>query len=202
MIGTQTAFRIFTKAPQANQPLTLYVENLSLQQQQVGAIRAHGYHLRVSQNQSVCSEVSVMAVSKVAKKSVLTSDEKTAMRELVRERKAALSKADAEKECLAKIAEMPPSDRAIAKKIHALIKANAAMLDAKTWYGMPAYARGGDIVCFFQSAGKFKARYATFGFTDKAKLDNGNVWPTYFGVAKLTPADEAKIASLVKKAVS
>lgn len=143
-----------------------------------------------------------MAVSKVAKKSVLTSDEKAAMRELVRERKAALSKADAEKECLAKIAEMPPSDRAIAKKIHALVKANAPMLDAKTWYGMPAYARGGDIVCFFQSASKFKARYATFGFTDKAKLDNGNVWPTYFGLAKLTPADETKIASLVKKAVS
>jgi uncharacterized protein YdhG (YjbR/CyaY superfamily) len=142
-----------------------------------------------------------MAVSKVAKKSVLTSDEKAAMRELVRERKASLNKADAEKECLAKIAEMPPSDRAIAKKIHALIKAHAPMLDAKTWYGMPAYARAGDVVCFFQSAGKFKTRYATFGFTDKAKLDNGNVWPTYFGLAKLTPADETKIASLVKKAV-
>jgi uncharacterized protein YdhG (YjbR/CyaY superfamily) len=142
-----------------------------------------------------------MAVSKVAKKSVLTSDEKAAMRELVRERKAALSKADAEKECLAKIAEMPPSDRAMAKKIHALIKAHAPMLEAKTWYGMPAYARAGDVVCFFQSASKFKARYATFGFTDKANLDNGNVWPTYFGLAKLTPADETKIASLVKKAV-
>jgi uncharacterized protein YdhG (YjbR/CyaY superfamily) len=142
-----------------------------------------------------------MAVSKVAKKSVLTSDEKAAMRELVRERKSALSKADAEKECLAKIAEMPPSDRAIAKKIHALIKAEAPMLEAKTWYGMPAYARAGDVICFFQSASKFKARYATFGFTDKAKLDNGNVWPTYFGLAKLTPADETKIASLVKKAV-
>ncbi len=142
-----------------------------------------------------------MAASNVAKKSVLTSDEKAAMRELVRERKAALSKADAEKECLAKIAEMPPSDRAIAKKIHALIQAEAPMLEAKTWYGMPAYARGGDVVCFFQSASKFKARYATFGFTDKAKLDNGNMWPTYFGVAKLTTADETKIASLVRKAV-
>ncbi len=143
-----------------------------------------------------------MAVSKGAKKSLLTSDEKAAMRELVRERKAALSKADAEKDCLAKIAEMPPSDRAIAKKIHALIKAEAPMLEAKTWYGMPAYHRNGDIICFFQSADKFKARYATFGFTDKARLDNGNVWPAYFAVAKLTPADETKIAALVKKAVS
>jgi uncharacterized protein YdhG (YjbR/CyaY superfamily) len=142
-----------------------------------------------------------MAMRKAAKKSVLTSDEKAAMRELVRERKAALSTADAERECLAKIAEMAPSDRAMAKKIHALIKAQAPMLEAKTWYGMPAYARAGDIVCFFQSASKFKARYATFGFTDKAKLDNGNVWPTSFGLAKLTPADETKIASLVKKAV-
>ena len=142
-----------------------------------------------------------MAVGKVAKKSVLTSDEKAAMRDLVRERKAALSRADAEKECLAKIAEMPPSDRAMAKKIHALIKAKAPMLEAKTWYGMPAYHRDGDIVCFFQSASKFKARYATFGFTDKAKLDTGNVWPTYFALAKLTPADETKFALLVKKAV-
>jgi uncharacterized protein YdhG (YjbR/CyaY superfamily) len=142
-----------------------------------------------------------MALKKVAKKEVFSSDEKAAMRELVRERKAALSKADAEKECLAKIAEMRPSDRAMAKKIHALIKAEAPMLEAKTWYGMPAYARAGDIVCFFQSAGKFKARYATLGFTDKAKLDDGNIWPTYFGLAKLTPADETKIASLVKKAV-
>ena len=143
-----------------------------------------------------------MAVSKSAKKSVLSADEKAAMRELVRERKAALSKADAEKECLAKIAEMPPSDRAMAKKIHALIKTTAPMLDAKTWYGMPAYARGGDIICFFQSASKFKARYATLGFSDKANIDNGNVWPTYFAMTKLTPADEAKFAALVKRAVS
>jgi uncharacterized protein YdhG (YjbR/CyaY superfamily) len=150
---------------------------------------------------NVCPEVSAMAVSKAAKKSVLTSDEKAAMRDLVRERKATLSKADAEKECLAQIAAMPPSDRAMAKKIHALIKAKAPMLDAKTWYGMPAYHRNGDIICFFQSASKFKARYATFGFTDKAKLDNGNVWPTSFALAKLTPADEATLASLVKKAV-
>lgn len=142
-----------------------------------------------------------MAASKVAKKAVFSSDEKAAMRDLVRERKAALSKADAEKECLAKIAEMPPSDRAIAKKIHALIKAEAPMLEAKTWYGMPAYHRDGDIICFFQSAGKFKSRYATLGFTDKAKLDEGNVWPTYFALAKLTPADEARFASLLKKAV-
>lgn len=142
-----------------------------------------------------------MAVGKAAKKSVLSSDEKAAMRELVRERKAALSKADAEKECLAKIGEMPPSDRAMAKRIHALIKASAPMLDAKTWYGMPAYARDGSIICFFQAASKFKARYATFGFTDKANIDNGNVFPTYFGLKTLTPSDETKIAALVKRAV-
>ena len=143
-----------------------------------------------------------MAARKVAKNSVFSSDEKAAMRELVRERKAALSKAEAEKECLDKIAEMPPSDRAIAKKIHALVKANAPTLDAKTWYGMPAYARGGDIICFVQSAAKFKARFATIGFTDKAKLDNGTMWPLYFALTKITPADETKLASLIKKAVS
>ena len=143
-----------------------------------------------------------MAKSKVANRSVLSSDEKAAMRELVRERKTALSKADAEKECLAKIAEMPPSDRAIAKKVHALIKATAPMLEAKTWYGMPAYAIDGVVVCFFQSAAKFKARYATLGFTGKANLDDGDLWPTYFAMTKLTPAGEAKIAALVKKAVS
>ena len=142
-----------------------------------------------------------MAMSKAAKKSVLSSDEKAAMRELVRERKAALSKADAEKECLARIAEMPPSDRAMAKKIHALIKAKAPQLDAKTWYGMPAYHRDGDIICFFQSASKFKSRYATFGFTDKAKLDSGNLWPTGFALAKLTPPDESELGALVEKAV-
>ena len=143
-----------------------------------------------------------MAVSKTAKKSVLSSDEKAAMRELVRERKAALSKADAEKDCLAKIAAMPPSDRSMAKKIHALIKDNAPMLDAKTWYGMPAYANDGDIVCFFQAASKFKVRYATLGFTDKANLDDGEMWPTYYAIRKLAAADEAKIAKLVKRAVT
>lgn len=142
-----------------------------------------------------------MSLSKVPKKSVLTSDEKAAMRELVRERKAALSQADEERECLAKIAEMPPADRAIAEKIHALIRANAPMLAAKTWYGMPAYHRNGDIICFFQGAAKFKARYATFGFTDKAKLDDGNVWPTSFALAKLTQADETRFAALLKQAV-
>ena len=146
-------------------------------------------------------EVPVMPVSKARKESVFSSDEKAAMRELVRERRAASSKADAEKECLAKIAEMQPSDRAMAKTIHALIKAQAPMLEAKTWYGMPAYHRNADIICFFQSASKFKSRYATLGFTDKAKLDDGNVWPTYFALARLTPADETKLASLVKRAV-
>ena len=143
-----------------------------------------------------------MAASKTTNKSILSSDEKAAMRDLVRERKAALSKADAEKECLAKIAEMPPPDRTLAKKIHAMVKAEAPMLEAKTWYGMPAYHRDGDIICFFQSAAKFKARFATLGFTDKARLDEGNVWPIYFALGKLTPSDEARLASLVKKAVS
>lgn len=143
-----------------------------------------------------------MAASKTTNKSILSSDEKAAMRDLVRERKAALSKADAEKECLAKIAEMPPPDRTLAKKIHAMVKAEAPMLEAKTWYGMPAYHRNGDIICFFQSAAKFKARFATLGFTDKARLDEGNVWPIYFALGKLTPSDEARLASLVKKAVS
>jgi uncharacterized protein YdhG (YjbR/CyaY superfamily) len=143
-----------------------------------------------------------MAVKKPAKQSVLSAEEKAAMRELVRERKAALNKADAEKDCLAKIAEMPAADRAMAQKIHELVKQAAPTLDAKTWYGMPAYAKGGSIVCFFQAASKFNARYATLGFTDKANLDHGNVWPTYYGLKTLTAKDEATITTLVKKAVS
>ena len=133
---------------------------------------------------------------------VFSAEEKAAMKELVRERKASGNKAAAEADCLAKIAEMAPADRDMAERLHEIIKANAPDLAAKTWYGMPAYAKDGNVVCFFQSAGKFKARYATLGFTDKANIDEGEMWPTYYGIKKLTPADAEKIAKLIKRAVS
>ena len=131
-----------------------------------------------------------------------TADEKAAMKERARELKAEAEKADGESAVLAKIAEMPAPDRAMAKRIHALIKAAAPELSPKTWYGMPAYAKNDKIVCFFQSADKFKARYATFGFSDEAKLDEGAMWATSWALKELTPADEARISALVKKAVS
>ena len=134
-----------------------------------------------------------------------TAEERAAMRERAQELKAAArrgaAKADGESDLLAKIAEMPPADRAMAKQIHAIVTANAPDLLAKTWYGMPAYAKDGDVLCFFQSAHKFKARYATFGFTDKANLDEDAMWPTAFALKKLSGADEARIGALVKKAV-
>jgi uncharacterized protein YdhG (YjbR/CyaY superfamily) len=133
---------------------------------------------------------------------VLTAEEKAAMRELVKERKAAGNQAEAEAACLAKIAEMPPADREMAERLHALIAATAPQLAAKTWYGMPAYAKDGHVVCFFQGAGKFKARYATLGFTDKANLDDGEMWPTSYAIKTLTTADEATIAKLLAKAVT
>ena len=144
-----------------------------------------------------------MAKTKTTQKSTgLTAEERAAMKATARERKLELTKADWEKELLAKIAEMPPKDRALAKKVHAIVKANAPDLSPKTWYGMPAYAdEDGKIVCFFQSAAKFDARYATFGFNDSANLDDGKMWPTSFAVKDLTAADEKKIAALVKKAV-
>jgi len=132
---------------------------------------------------------------------VFTAEEKAAMKELIKERKASGNKAEAEADCLAKIAEMQPSDRRMAERLHKLIVTAAPQLAPKTWYGMPAYAKDGNVVCFFQSAGKFKARYATLGFTDKAKLDDGEMWPTYYAIRTLTAADEAKIAKLMKKAV-
>ena len=110
--------------------------------------------------------------------------------------------ADGESDVLAKIAEMPEPDRAMAKRLHAIIKASAPALSPKTWYGMPAYAKDGKVVCFFQSAQKFKSRYATFGFSDKANLDEGAMWPTSFALKELTAAEEARIGALVKKAVS
>jgi hypothetical protein len=131
-----------------------------------------------------------------------TDEEKDAMKNRVQEMKAGARKADGESAVLAKIAEMPESDRAMAKRLHAVIKASAPALEPKLWYGMPAYARDGKIVCFFQSARKFKTRYATLGFSDVANLDEGTMWPNAFALTKLTAADEARIGALVKKAVS
>jgi hypothetical protein len=131
-----------------------------------------------------------------------SDEEKAAMQDRVQEMKVAKDRADGESELLAKIAEMPEPDRAMAKRLHALIKASAPTLSPKTWYGQPAYAKDGKIVCFFQPAQKFKTRYATFGFSDEAKLDEGNMWPNAYALTKLTAADEARIAALVKKAVS
>ena len=131
-----------------------------------------------------------------------TDEERAAMRERARETKAARgSKADGERDVLAKIAEMPEPDRVMAERLHAVIKASAPDLSPRTWYGMPAYAKDGKVVCFFQSAHKFKARYATFGFSDTAKLDEGAMWPASFALTKLTAAEEARIRELVKKAV-
>ncbi|MGH2796499.1 MAG: iron chaperone [Thermoleophilaceae bacterium] len=153
-----------------------------------------------------------MAQKKAAKKATqksakstttgLTAEERAALKETARERKAEARGENDEKAVLAKIAEMPGPDRAMAKRIHEIVKASAPRLSPKTWYGMPAYAKDGKVVCFFQSADKFKARYATFGFSDTAKLDEGAMWPTSFALKKLTAADEARIGALVKKAVS
>jgi hypothetical protein len=131
-----------------------------------------------------------------------TDEEKAAMQNRVQEMKVAKSKADGESALLAKIAEMPESDRAMAKRLHAVIKATTPALSPTTWYGMPAYTKDGKVVCFFQSGQKFKTRYATLGFSDAANLDDGAMWPTAFALTKLTAADEARISALVKKAVS
>jgi uncharacterized protein YdhG (YjbR/CyaY superfamily) len=131
-----------------------------------------------------------------------TDEEKAAMMDRVQEQKIAARKADGESDLLAKIAELPEPDRAMAKRIHAIVKASAPALSPTTWYGMPAYAKDGKVVCFFQSAQKFKTRYATLGFSDRANLDEGGMWPNAFALMKLTAAEEARIASLVKKAVS
>jgi uncharacterized protein YdhG (YjbR/CyaY superfamily) len=135
-----------------------------------------------------------------------TDEERDAMKERAKELKTTARRgakaAEGEADLLAKIAEMPSDDRAIAKKLHALVKKNAPNLTAKTWYGMPAWALDGKVLCFFQPRAKFKTRYATLGFNDIAELDDGTVWPTAFGILKLTPADEAMIAALLKKAVS
>jgi uncharacterized protein YdhG (YjbR/CyaY superfamily) len=131
-----------------------------------------------------------------------TDEERAAIKERVRETKAAADKADGESAVLAKIAEMREPDRAMGKRLHAVIKASAPSLSPKLWYGMPAYAKDGKVVCFFQPAEKFKTRYATFGFSDEAHLDEGTMWPNAFAVTKLTAADEARVGALLKKAVS
>ena len=131
-----------------------------------------------------------------------TSEERAAMKERAKELKADKDKADGESAVLAKIAEMPERDRTLAERLHAIIKANAPDLSPKTWYGMPAYARDGKIVCYFTSAQKFNTRYATLGFNDTANLDEGAMWPTSYALTELTADAEARISALVKKAVS
>ena len=152
------------------------------------------------------SAKSTTAINKESKG--FTDEERAAMKERAQEQKAAArrgakkDKADGEGAALAKIAEMPEPDRAMAKRLHAIIKASAPALSPKTWYAMPAYAKDGKVVCFFQSAEKFKSRYATFGFSDEANLDEGAMWPISFALKELTAAEEAQIGALVKKAVS
>jgi uncharacterized protein YdhG (YjbR/CyaY superfamily) len=140
---------------------------------------------------------------------IFTDEERAAIKERAKEQKATTRRGpraakadDGEADVLAKIAEMPESDRVMAERLHAIVKASAPGLSPKTWYGMPAYAKDGKVVCFFQAAQKFKTRYATFGFNDDANLDDGAMWPVAFALTKLTAADEARISALVKKAVS
>jgi uncharacterized protein YdhG (YjbR/CyaY superfamily) len=143
------------------------------------------------------------ATKKSAKASQgLTAEEKAAMRELIRERRASASREERERDLREKISEMADHDRAMAERLHALITATAPDLAPQTWYGMPAYAKNGKVICFFQAAEKFKARYATLGFNDGAHLDDGAMWPIAFALKELTAADEARIAALVQQAVS
>ena len=153
------------------------------------------------------TEESAKSTTAVGKESEgFTDEERAAMKERSKELKAAArakkDKADGESDVLAKIAEMSEPDRAMAERLHAIMKASAPTLSPKTWYGMPAYAKDGKVVCFFQSAQKFKTRYATLGFSDAANLDEGAMWPVAFALKELTAAEEARISALVKKAVS
>ena len=149
-----------------------------------------------------------MATKRTTASQTFTDEEKEAMRERAREAKAAsrrgkrVSREEAEAEVREKIAEMAEPDRGMAERLHALVTSTAPELVPRTWYGMPAYAKDGAIVCFFQPAAKFKARYATFGFNEKANLDDGAMWPTAYALTELTDAEEARIAELVKRAVS
>src|ERR1700737_3564001 len=172
--------------------------------------RNHSSLLMQSRNTMAKRKPAKKGTQKSAKTTTakFTDEERAAMKERVQELRAAArrgprgEKADGESAVLAKIAEMPQPDRAMGERLHAIIKANAPALSPKTWYGMPAYAKDGNVVCFFQSAQKFKTRYATFGFSDKANLDEGAMWPTAFALTELTAAEEARIGALVKKAVS
>ena len=146
------------------------------------------------------SAKSTTAIGKTSKG--FTAEERAAMKERAQELKAATNKADGESAVLAKIAELPAPERAMGKRLHAVIKASAPALSPKLWYGMPAYAKDDKVVCFFQSAQKFKTRYATLGFSDAANLDEGALWPTAFALKELTAAEETRIGALVKKAVS
>jgi uncharacterized protein YdhG (YjbR/CyaY superfamily) len=154
------------------------------------------------------TQKSAKSTTAIKKSKGFTDEERAAMKERARELKAEggrgrrADKADGERDVLAKIAEMRGKDRTMAKRLHAIIKASAPALSPKTWYGMPAYAKDGKVVCFFTSAEKFKSRYATLGFNDEAKLDEGAMWPTSFALKELTAAEEGRIAALVKKAVS
>jgi uncharacterized protein YdhG (YjbR/CyaY superfamily) len=147
-----------------------------------------------------------MAATKQPKKATFTAEERAAMRERAKELKAEermnRDRAEGERALLANVAEMPKADRTMAERIHAIVTANAPDLMPRTWYGMPAYAKDGKVVCFFKAASKFDERYATFGFNDAANLDDGAMWPVVFGIKELTAADEKKLAALVKKAVS
>src|SRR5919112_277338 len=147
-------------------------------------------------------EVTMSAKKSTKKSEGFTAEERAAMRERARELKAEAQRADGERDVLAKIAEMPETDRAMGERLHEIVKASAPELSPKTWYGMPAYAKDGKVVCFFQSAKKFNSRYATFSFSDKANLDEGAMWATSFALKELSATEEAKISALVKRAVS
>lgn len=162
----------------------------------------------VSKGKPAMTDIEKPARSTTGRRSTgLTDEERAAMRDRVREVKASArggtgkDRADGESEVLAKIAEMPERDRVMAERIHAIVRASAPSLSPRTWYGMPAYARDGSVVCFFQSAQKFKSRYATLGFSDKANLDDGDMWPTAFALRRLTAGDEERIGALVARAV-
>ena len=148
----------------------------------------------------MAKKIAKNATRKTAQTVGLSAAEKAALKETIADQKAAARGLEGEKALLAKIAAMKEPDRGMAKRIHAIVKASAPTLSPTTWYGMPAYSKNGKAILFFQDAAKFKARYATFGFNDNASLDDGNMWPTSYALTKLTAADEAKIAALVKKA--
>jgi uncharacterized protein YdhG (YjbR/CyaY superfamily) len=171
-----------------------------------GKVSNPSQHEKVFMTPRKDAQKSAKSTSAINKKlKGFTDEERVAMkerRELTAEaRRGPRAKEDGESDVLAKIAEMPKPERAMAERLHAIIKASAPALSPRTWYGMPAYAKDGNVVCFFQSAQKFKARYATFGFSDKANLDDGAMWPVAFALKELTATEEARIGALVKKAV-